>query len=68
MTSNSTVTSNQSEKILVAYSFMAALNERTIDLFDSVYMPLFKRAMSEYSKNAGAGKRSGERGQVLFLA
>lgn len=44
------------EKVLVAYSFMAALNNRGIDLFQCVYMPLFKRAMSEYAKQSPGGK------------
>ena len=43
-------------KILTSYSFIASLNENGTDIYNAVYIPLCKRAMSLYAKNKTKGK------------
>lgn len=40
---------DQNENILSAYSFLAALTENQNDLYNHVYVPICKRALSLYS-------------------
>ena len=44
------------DRDLVAYAFMASLNDGSKDLMRTVFMPMFKRAISEYSTSAPGGK------------
>lgn len=40
------------DNLLTSYSFLAALSENQTDIYNTVYLPLFKRAISSYaSKN-----------------
>ena len=40
------------DNLLPSYSFLAALSENQTDIYNTVYLPLFKRAISSYaSKN-----------------
>lgn len=38
----------QNSKLLVSYSFIAALSENNTDLYKSVFIPIFKRALCHY--------------------
>lgn len=44
------------DKLLTSYSFIASLNENGEDIYETVYIPLFKRAMSIYAKTSTSGK------------
>lgn len=37
------------DNVLTSYSFLAALSENETDIYKTVYLPLFKRAMSSYA-------------------
>lgn len=43
------------DNLLTSYSFLAALSENDSDIYKTVYLPLFKRAMSLYAKNNTTG-------------
>lgn len=45
-------------KILTSYSFIASLNETGNDIYNAVYLPLFKRAMYLYAQQKNTGKDS----------
>ncbi len=47
---------SQNDRDLVAYAFMCALNNGSKDLMHTVFMPMFKRAISKYSTNSRGGK------------
>ena len=44
------------DRLLTAYSFLAALNENGGNIYDKVYLPLCKRAMSYYARKHNSGK------------
>ena len=37
------------DNVLTSYSFLAALSENETDIYKTVYLPLFKRAISSYA-------------------
>lgn len=43
-------------QLLTAYSFLAALNENGGNIYDKVYLPLCKRAISYYAQRHNSGK------------
>ncbi len=43
------------ENLLSSYSFLAALSENDSDIYKTVYLPLFKRAISLFAKNKTVG-------------
>lgn len=43
-------------KILTSYSFIASLNENGTDFYNTVYIPLCKRAMSLFAKRSTKGR------------
>lgn len=43
------------ENLLTSYSFLAALSENDSDIYKTVYLPLFKRAMSLFAKSNTTG-------------
>lgn len=43
------------ENLLTSYSFLAALSENDSDIYKTVYLPLFKRAMSLFAKTNTTG-------------
>ena len=43
------------ENLLTSYSFLAALSENDSDIYRTVYLPLFKRAISLFSKTNTVG-------------
>lgn len=43
------------ENLLTSYSFLAALSENDSDIYKTVYLPLFKRAISLFSKTNTTG-------------
>lgn len=49
-------TNGENGKLLTAYSFLAALNENSSDIYDAVYLPLCKRAISHYAQKHNSGK------------
>lgn len=52
------------ENLLISYSFLAALSENQSDLYKTVYLPLFRRAISRY---ASLGKTSGSAEDIQLL-
>lgn len=52
------------ENLLVSYSFLAALSENQSDLYKTVYLPLFRRAISRFAR---LGKTSGEAKDIQNL-
>ena len=44
------------ENLLSSYSFLASLNENGSDLYQAVYIPMCKRAISLYAKDHSTGK------------
>lgn len=44
------------EKLLVSYSFLAALSENDSDIYKTVFLPLFKRSLYLFSKKNNKGK------------
>ncbi|MBL4672326.1 MAG: hypothetical protein JKX81_08685 [Arenicella sp.] len=51
---------NKSNNILTAYCFLAALTENQNDLFNHVYVPICKRALSLYSLNGATHGNSSD--------
>jgi len=55
------------DKLLISYCFIAALNNNEENLFNSVYLPLCKRALSSFSVTQEYGKATDLRSKMLDL-
>ena len=55
------------DNVLTSYSFLAALSENETDIYKTVYLPLFKRAISSYAAKKSSKESNSIQGTDIYI-
>ena len=55
------------DRTLISYCFLAALNDNSTGLYDKIYLPICKRALSHYSQSKSSGHDIDLKQEILNL-